>query len=115
MTDGGNTFFRRITNAKLFWPLLALALMLAFNFIFTKGFFHIEIKDGHLYGSLIAQASPGRVRILNVVGELVLRRQDAGDAPLRPGTIAELGARLGDDDNPLIGRHLQGRAQPGDA
>jgi simple sugar transport system permease protein len=32
---------------------MALLLLLAFNLFFTKGFFHIEIKDGHLYGSLV--------------------------------------------------------------
>ncbi|HWQ10445.1 MAG TPA: ABC transporter permease [Holophaga sp.] len=53
MTTAQPTLLRRIVGARLFWPLLALALMLAFNLVFTKGFFHIEIKDGHLYGSLI--------------------------------------------------------------
>jgi simple sugar transport system permease protein len=53
MTIATLTPFRRLAATRLFWPLLALALMLAFNLIFTKGFFHIEIKDGHLYGSLI--------------------------------------------------------------
>ena len=53
MTTTQPTLLRRIVGARLFWPLLALALMLAFNLVFTRGFFHIEIKDGHLYGSLI--------------------------------------------------------------
>jgi simple sugar transport system permease protein len=53
MTAGNLPLWKRMTSSKLFWPLLALALMLLFNLIFTPGFFHIEIKDGHLYGSLI--------------------------------------------------------------
>ena len=53
MTNAPSTLFRRLTGSRLFWPLLALALLLSFNLVFTKGFFHIEIKDGHLYGSLI--------------------------------------------------------------
>jgi simple sugar transport system permease protein len=53
MMDAKPTLMRRLTRTKLFWPLLALALMLAFNLFFTKGFFHVEIKDGHFYGSLI--------------------------------------------------------------
>ena len=44
---------RRCAGNRLFWALLALALLLLFNLVFTKGFFHIEIKDGHLYGSLV--------------------------------------------------------------
>lgn len=47
-----NTFIK-IYKSKEFWPLIALILLLLFNAFFTKGFFHIEIKDGHLFGSLI--------------------------------------------------------------
>lgn len=38
---------------KLLWPLVALGLVLLFDALFLKGFFHLEVKDGHLYGSLI--------------------------------------------------------------
>ena len=38
---------------KLKWPLIALALVLLFNFIFTDNFFQIRIQDGRLFGSLI--------------------------------------------------------------
>jgi simple sugar transport system permease protein len=44
---------RGITSHQIFWPLVGLALLLLFNFIFTKDFFLLEIKQGHLYGSLI--------------------------------------------------------------
>jgi ribose/xylose/arabinose/galactoside ABC-type transport system permease subunit len=46
----------RISNEnfnRILWPLVALVCILLFNLIFTKGFFNIEIKDGHLFGSLI--------------------------------------------------------------
>lgn len=45
----------------LFWPALALALLLGFNAAFTPGFCRFEIHAGHLYGSLIdvlKQGSP---------------------------------------------------------
>lgn len=45
-----------ITNfmqAKIFWPLVALVLLLLINFIIIPGFFHITVKNGHLFGSLI--------------------------------------------------------------
>lgn len=35
------------------WPLLLLAGLLLFNLIFTPGFFRVEVRDGHLYGSLL--------------------------------------------------------------
>src|SRR5437867_2717147 len=37
----------------LFWPLLALAVLLLFNLVFTAGFARITIRDGHFYGSLV--------------------------------------------------------------
>ncbi|NLD92210.1 MAG: ABC transporter permease [Fibrobacter sp.] len=40
-------------KTSIFWALLALGLLLLFNLAATPGFFKIEIKDGHLYGSLI--------------------------------------------------------------
>ena len=43
----------RISKSKLLWPFLALILILVFNLIFTPEFFSLEIKDGHLFGSLI--------------------------------------------------------------
>ena len=44
---------RRLVKARLFWQITALAIVFLYNLIFTKGFFNIEIKDGHLYGRLI--------------------------------------------------------------
>lgn len=43
----------RLLWEKVKWPLLALGLVLLFNLAFTAGFFHLEIKNGRLYGSLI--------------------------------------------------------------
>jgi galactofuranose transport system permease protein len=37
----------------LFWPVLALAAMLVANTVYRPGFMSVEMKDGHLYGSLI--------------------------------------------------------------
>lgn len=38
---------------RIIWPILALACLLLFNLIFTPNFFHIEFRDGRLFGSLI--------------------------------------------------------------
>jgi simple sugar transport system permease protein len=38
---------------RIVWPLLALALILLFNLVFTESFFSITVKDGHLFGSLV--------------------------------------------------------------
>ncbi len=47
------TLFQTPTWQKLKWPLAALALVLLGNLIFLNGFFHLEIKDGRLFGSLV--------------------------------------------------------------
>lgn len=39
--------------AKLAWPLLALAALLAFNYFFTPGFLSLGVRDGRLQGSLV--------------------------------------------------------------
>lgn len=58
----GLLFFLR--KERVFWPLLALALLLLFNQIFTPGFFRMEVRDGRLYGTL--------VDILNYGGPVML-------------------------------------------
>lgn len=35
------------------WPVVALVVLLSFNLVITPEFFHLELKDGRLYGSLI--------------------------------------------------------------
>lgn len=42
-----------LKNSRLFWPLAALCIVLCFNLFFTKDFFMLEIKEGHLYGVTI--------------------------------------------------------------
>ena len=49
---------------RIFWPLCALGLLLGFNHLFTPGFFEIELRDGHFYGTLID--------ILNYGGPIML-------------------------------------------
>lgn len=59
--------------ARLVWPLAALALLLAFNFLFTEGFFRLEVLDGHLYGVLIDILNHGsRVMLLALGMTLVI-------------------------------------------
>ncbi|MFK3983308.1 ABC transporter permease [Micromonospora sp. NPDC050397] len=42
-----------LVRHRLFWPLLVLVLLLLGNLAFTPGFLSIQLRDGHLYGSLI--------------------------------------------------------------
>src|SRR4030042_234676 len=47
------SLWKRITTSKILMPILALAILLLYNLFFTKNFFAMEIKDGHLFGNLI--------------------------------------------------------------
>ncbi len=54
--------------SQLAWPALALALLLLFNLLLTERFFHIEVKDGHLYGTLIDILNRGTPVLLASLG-----------------------------------------------
>jgi simple sugar transport system permease protein len=52
----------------LFRPLAALAILLLIDLVMIPGFFHLEIKDGHLYGSLIDIANRAAPLVLAALG-----------------------------------------------
>ena len=43
----------KLTRSRLFWPCVTLALLALVNFWFNRNFFHIELKNGELFGSVI--------------------------------------------------------------
>jgi len=47
------TLRQRLAAHRLLWPVLTLVLLLAVNAIFNPGFWQLQWRDGHLYGSLI--------------------------------------------------------------
>ena len=53
---------------RLQWPLAALALVLLFNLFFSPGFFHIELKNGRLYGSVLDILNRGTPVALAALG-----------------------------------------------
>ncbi|HWN95232.1 MAG TPA: ABC transporter permease [Methylomirabilota bacterium] len=70
---------------KLKWPLIALALVLLFNLLSTPGFFRVEIKNGHFYGSLIDILNRGApVMLLSLGMTLVIA---TGGVDLSVGAI----------------------------
>jgi ribose/xylose/arabinose/galactoside ABC-type transport system permease subunit len=60
--------WHRLRDSQLFWPLLALALIMLFNLIFTPGFYDVEIKEGHLSGFLIDILNRGSILMLLGIG-----------------------------------------------
>ena len=53
---------------RIFSPLLALGLLLLFNHLFTPGFFKLEMRDGHLYGTRIDILNQGAKVMLLALG-----------------------------------------------
>jgi len=50
------------------YPIIALAILLLFNLLFTPGFFHIEVRDGRLFGSVIDILNRGTPVLLLSLG-----------------------------------------------
>ena len=44
---------QRLLGHRLFWPFAALVLLLGVNAVFNPGFWQLQWRDGHLYGSVI--------------------------------------------------------------
>ncbi|TDB77005.1 MULTISPECIES: ABC transporter permease [unclassified Micromonospora] len=42
-----------VTGHRLFWPLVMLVVLLVANTVYRPSFLSVELKNGHLYGSLI--------------------------------------------------------------
>ena len=52
----------------LFWPVLALALLLLGNGVFNPGFLSLQWRDGHLYGNLVDIANRAAPLVLVSLG-----------------------------------------------
>ena len=60
--------WKRITESRLFFPLVAFSLILLFDFLFIPGFFTIENRGGDLRGSLIDIFRNGSTVMLLAIG-----------------------------------------------
>src|SRR5512145_1490210 len=60
--------WRSITESRLFFPVVALSLILLFDLIFIPGFFSIENRGGNLHGSLIDIFRNGSTVMLLAIG-----------------------------------------------
>ncbi|MBK9050584.1 MAG: ABC transporter permease [Chloroflexi bacterium] len=60
--------WKRITESRLFFPLVAFSLILLFDFLFIPGFFTIENRGGDLRGSLIDICREGSAGMLLAIG-----------------------------------------------
>ena len=123
-----------LRRQRIFWTVGALALLLLFNQFFTPGFFHIQLLEGHFYGSRIDVLNQGaKVMLLSLGMVLVIA---TGGVDLVPEGLEHCGAqvfaashggRCGDEGvevvfgwsgnvrcGRLVVRHFRGSAQRGD-
>ncbi|MEV0619082.1 ABC transporter permease [Nonomuraea sp. NPDC050404] len=77
---------------RLLWPLVVLVLLLALNVFFTPSFFSIEVKDGHLYGSLIDILRFGAPLILVSLGMTLVIA--TGGIDLSVGSVVAISGAL---------------------
>jgi simple sugar transport system permease protein len=78
--------------SKIIWPVAALGVILLYNLLFTPGFFHIELRDGRLFGSLVdvlKQSVP--VMILSAGMTLVIA---TGGVDLSVGAVMAMAGAL---------------------
>ena len=99
--------WRHLRDSQLFWPLVALALIMLFNLIFVPGFFTLEIKDGHLFGSLIDVVNRGAPLMLLAIGMTMVIATAGVD--LSVGAVMAISAGAAAVlINPALGRQLIG-------
>ncbi len=58
----------RIHRHHLFWPLAMLAALLLFNLLYSPDFYEIQVRGGHLYGTLIDILNFGSPLMLVAIG-----------------------------------------------
>ena len=84
--------WRSITESRLFFPLVALSLILLFDLIFIPGFFAIESKDGDLRGSLIDILRNGSTVMLLAIGMTLVIA--TGGVDLSVGAVMAISASM---------------------
>ena len=88
----GASRWEQLRNSSIFWALLALAGVMLFNLIFTPNFFRLEIKDGHLFGSLIDVLNRGAPLMLMAIGMTTVIATEGVD--LSVGAVAAISAAV---------------------
>ncbi len=99
------TLLKRIRENRLFWPLVALALIFVADAIFAPGFFKVGILDGHLYGNLIDVVNNAAPLMLVAIGMTLVIA--TGGIDLSVGAVIAISAAMGAVlINPALGNKL---------
>jgi len=92
-------------ESRLFWPLVAMALILIIDAIFAPGFFKIGIVEGHLYGNVIDVFNNSAPLMLVALGMTLVIA--TGGVDLSVGAVIAISAAMGAVlINPALGNRL---------
>jgi ribose/xylose/arabinose/galactoside ABC-type transport system permease subunit len=98
-------FFKRFRESRVFWPLVALVLILIMDAIFAPGFFKIGILDGHLYGNMVDVFNNSAPLMLVAIGMTLVIA--TGGVDLSVGAVIAISAAMGAVlINPALGNKL---------
>ncbi len=96
---------KRFRDSRLFWPLVAMAIIFLFDAIYAPTFFRIGILDGHLYGNLIDVLNDGAPLVLVSIGMTLVIA--TGGVDLSVGAVIAISAAMGAVlINPALGNKL---------
>jgi ribose/xylose/arabinose/galactoside ABC-type transport system permease subunit len=96
---------KRFRENRVFWPIVALALILVTDAIFAPSFFKIGILDGHLYGNLIDVVNNAAPLMLVAIGMTLVIA--TGGVDLSVGAVIAISAAMGAVlINPALGNIL---------
>ena len=84
--------WRKVTESRLFFPVIALLLVLLFDLVFVRGFFGIEVRDGNLYGNLIDILRSGCTVMLLALGMTLVIA--TGGVDLSVGAVMAIAASI---------------------
>ncbi|MFD8527563.1 ABC transporter permease [Streptosporangium canum] len=97
-----------VLRHRLLWPAVVLAALLLTNLLFTGTFFAVQMRDGHLYGSLIDIVRFGAPLILVALGMTLVIA--TGGIDLSVGSVVSISGALAclrisgmDDQNTVSG------------
>ncbi len=102
------TGMARLRGSRLLVPIVALAIILLFDLIFVPGFFNLEMKSGHLYGSLVDILRNSAPTIVLALGMTLVIA--TGGVDLSVGAVMAIAASVACIliDPRIIGLNLQG-------
>src|SRR5512133_2314276 len=99
------SLFERFRHSRIFWPLVAMALLLIFDAFYAPSFFKIGILNGHLYGNLIDVLNDGAPLAIVAIGMTLVIA--TGGVDLSVGAVIAISAAMGAVLlNPALGNEL---------